>query len=106
MKTSNEHVIVFEIKTKQVSNWRKWCKLLSTVYKTEVERSLQEEHVDHEMFISFELNGKMYGLAYMKGECLPSNQNRAVNKIHREKVKKSLERVSQANILYSVKAKL
>ena len=103
MKIENEHVILFEIKKGKGTKWKKWCQLLRGAYRHEVERSLAEEKVEHEMFISFELNGKIYGLAYMKGDCLPSNQTRAVNRIHREKTKECLERVSQANIMYSAK---
>lgn len=103
MKNNNQHVIVFEIKKGKLTKWKKWCQLLRTAYRHEVERSLIEEKVEHEMFISFELNGKTYGLAYMEGDCLPSNQARAVNRIHKEKTKECLERVSQAAIMYSAK---
>ncbi len=103
MTTSNQHAIVFEIKSSKVSKWKKWCKLLRGAYSAEVVKSLIEEKVEHEMFVSFELGGKTYGLAYMEGDCLPSDQSRAVNRIHKEHTKECLERVSQANILYSVK---
>ena len=103
MNTSNQHVIVFEVKKNKVAKWKKWCKLLGGAYKSEVINSLQEEQVEHEMFVTFELNGKTYGLAYMEGNCLPADQSRAVNRIHRKKAKECLERVSHADILYSVK---
>ena len=100
----NQHIVVFEIKAGKLTKWKKWCRLLGGAYRQEVEKSLVEENVEHEMFITFELNGKTYGLAYMEGDCLPSNQSRAVNRIHKANTKECLERVSQANILYSIKA--
>ena len=103
MNTDNQHVIVFEINKNRYEKWKKWCQLLGTTYRKEVEKSLVEEHAEREMFVSFELHGKTYGIALMEGACLPSNENREVNKIHHEKVKECLTRVSKANILYNVK---
>lgn len=103
MNIDKQQVIVFEINQNRILNWKKWCKLLQTTYKHEVQKSLQEERTEHEMFISFELNGKTYGLVYMEGDCLPLNAKREVNKIHEHKISDCLTRVSKANILYSIK---
>ena len=103
MKPETQHVIVFEIDKNRTEKWKKWCKLLDTVYRSEVVKSLQEEKAEHEMFVSFELHGKTYGIALLEGECLPSNDRREVNRIHHMKVKECLKRVSKANILYSIK---
>ena len=103
MNTENQHVVVFEIDKTHTQKWKKWCKLLSTTYRSEVEKSLIEEKAEREMFILFELKGKTYGIAYMEGECLPSNPSREVNKIHNKKVRDCLRRISQANVLYNIK---
>ncbi len=102
MKTENQHVVLFEINKKRCEKWKKWCKLLGTTYRGEVEKSLVDEKVLREMFVAFELHGKTYGLALAEGKSLLLNEKREVNKIHHAKAKECLRRVSKAHILYSV----
>ena len=100
---NNQEVIIFEINEKRIQKWKKWCNLLKSTYRNEIIKSLEEEGADHEMFISFELNGKTYGIAYLEGNCAPYNKEREVNKIHHSRTTECLRRVSKANILYSIK---
>lgn len=85
-----------------MSKWKKWCRLLSTTYYREIQKSFTAEKVDAEYFVLFQLKGKTYGIALLDGIYECELKPRKVNAIHNRKVKECLNEISQATVLYSI----
>lgn len=94
---------IFKIKNNDVTDWKNWCNELSSHRLTEVQESLIEEKVNHEVFISFSIAGQLYGLVYLDGECITPNQYRVLTHEHATKVAENLEHIGDGEVLLDVK---
>jgi hypothetical protein len=97
-----QKAILFKVKTGQWSAWNAWCTKIHTTLRDEALLTLAEEKVLQEMTFGFEINAERYVLGYVDGECLPAHMEREINQEHVRMKEECLERLSNADILYSL----
>jgi hypothetical protein len=96
--------VLLKIKKGKEDIWKEWCKKIQNQLYDEAVESLKEEKVKQEIVIKFELQNSTYSIAFMDGDCLPANPNREINKMHKQMKAECIESVSDAELLYNVKA--
>jgi len=105
----NEHKMIagslFKIKKGLKKEWIDWCAEIQNIRRSEAIETLKEEKVIQEAFVFFEVDDVEYTLGISEGENLPANNERDINKIHKEKKKKCLEYIGKVDTLYHLKSK-
>lgn len=95
---------LFKIKENKKSLWYSWCQELDTILREDAIETLVEEKVSHELVLGFTIANQDYSVGYMNGECLPANMSKEINIKHKKMKEECLERVSEVEILYDIKA--
>ncbi len=97
--------VVIKIKEGKELVWREWCSLIKKKYQKEAIETLKEERCIQEIFSIFKLGEDWYTIGMGEGECLPSNKNSELNRIHQEKKMECLDPSSRVKIenLYHLK---
>ena len=95
---------LFKIKESKLAQWKEWCGLLHTEYRTEAIETLKEENVLYEAFGIFELKGEWFTLGFGEdnGEPLSANPNRKLNQQHILNKKECLEYIGPIELLYEL----
>lgn len=83
---------------------REWATQIMTVRYAEAVASLVEEKVEEEGVFYIEIDGKKYLAFYMKGEMLPADMERSINKEHRAVLGSVRVRRIDGELLYDVEA--
>jgi len=98
---------LFKLKPEKLSVVKDWCEKINSELKKEALNSLAEENCTHEIFATFSLNNTHYLVAHMEPiperELIPSNQNKEINKKHREILKESIEEEIPLETLYDLR---
>jgi hypothetical protein len=98
--------VVIKIKKNKLEEWKKWCNEIQTKYRKEAIKTLHEEKCTQELFSIFQINDDWYTIGMSEGECLPSNKQTELNRLHEQKKQRCLEsqHVSRAEVLYHIKS--
>lgn len=97
-------VNLFKIKEGKLNQWKDWCDLLMTKFKSEALETLKEEKVAYEGCFTFELNSEHYVLGLADGECLPASDCE-LNRQHKKHRQECLEFVKTLENNYELFAK-
>ncbi len=84
--------------------WKTWCEELQTTHAEAARQTLRDEGASIEGFVAFWIDGKMFTLGFAEGELLVADQNKELNRLHREKKMACLGTPMDVESLYILKA--
>lgn len=93
---------IYKIKIEKVSLLRNWGKQLQNELKNEAIDTLREENCTRELFVIFEDAGQWYLVAHMEGGPFNSSTDREINRIHKQIMHETIDRVMESEVLYDV----
>lgn len=93
---------IFKFKEGKEGLWKKWCNELNTTLKEEALETLKEEGLLFECSAVFKVQTASYALILVKGEALPSDKNKEINKKHQQMKKECFEDAYPLDVLYEL----
>lgn len=92
--------VLYKIKEGKLDQWNDWYLKLTTIHKEEALKTLEEENITLEAFITFEIDNNFYTLGFnitKKGGAKSSNKENPLNIEHNKNKKECLEFLSRGN---------
>lgn len=95
---------IFKLKKDKLETWKAWALELATNYNKEATETLKEEGLQREYGGIFNMNDEWYGYIFTDKQGNPSNQDKEINRRHREVIQDVVDKEYRAKIetLYSL----
>lgn len=93
---------LYKVNKGKLDQWRQWCFKLDTKLRAEALKTLEQEGLAFEVFLTFEVNGEWYALGGGLGKSKPSDMSHEINKEHDRQKKECLELLSKGSADYTI----